>query len=437
MLRHSVKKLAICVALLIFCGNFAHASSPPLSPSPQPESGPDLDPEVTMTPPKSYGAKKIVLFPLEVPAYVLRGVTYPFLELSRLMERNRVPEKIAKYYLHSNVVFFPIIQAGGGDGFGGGFAMQARNLFHRGYKLMLYYEIFTDFDQRTAIALSTPPLVHIADQPLTMHFGAKFRDKNNAHFFGVGADSQQIGEANFAYDRFGVGIDFDYPIIGELNVHIPLALSISDTKQDSDNNHPSVQQIYTPSELVGFEQNLKYFVFGIVLGHDTRDFKDMPTRGGLQRFAFLRNQGLGTQQFNFNEYRLDIRQYFSLHTPRHVISLRNSWVIQQGDNVPFNLLTVLDINSPLRGFTSGRFRDRNSVLFNAEYRFPVWDYIDGTLFVDTGRVFHDFGDLSFNDWRYSVGGGIQFFYRHDIFFRLQAGYGGEGVKMLFKFGPAL
>ena len=101
------------------------------------------------------------------------------------------------------------------------------------------------------------------------------------------------------------------------------------------------------------------------------------------------------------------------------------------------LLTELDVNSPLRGFSTGRFRDTSSVLFNVEYRYPIWDNIDGTVFFDNGKVFNGIKDFSFSDWRYSVGGGIRFFYGDTVFMRLQAGYGGEGVVVIFRLGEVL
>ena len=77
------------------------------------------------------------------------------------------------------------------------------------------------------------------------------------------------------------------------------------------------------------------------------------------------------------------------------------------------------------------------MIVNAEYRYPVWDLIDGTIFFETGRVFDDPGDFSFDDFKYSAGGGIQFFVRSFLLFRVQAAYGGEGLNVVFTAKQAL
>ena len=42
--------------------------------------------------------------------------------------------------------------------------------------------------------------------------------------------------------------------------------------------------------------------------------------------------------------------------------------------------------STLRGFTSRRFRDRNSLLLQAEWRIMVNRFIDTAVFYDAGKV---------------------------------------------------
>ena len=86
----------------------------------------------------------------------------------------------------------------------------------------------------------------------------------------------------------------------------------------------------------------------------------------------------------------------------------------------------------MRGFDWGRFRDNASVVFNVEYRYPVWDYIDGQLFFDTGRVFNGPEDFSFKNFKFSGGAGFSFRTKDYFLLRFQAAYGGEGLKILFK-----
>ena len=53
---------------------------------------------------------------------------------------------------------------------------------------------------------------------------------------------------------------------------------------------------------------------------------------------------------------------------------------------PFFMLPAVGGGSSLRGYTSWRFRDRHSLLLQAEWRILVNSFIDTAIFYDTGKV---------------------------------------------------
>jgi outer membrane protein assembly factor BamA len=55
--------------------------------------------------------------------------------------------------------------------------------------------------------------------------------------------------------------------------------------------------------------------------------------------------------------------------------------------VPFTELVVLGGPDDLRGVRWGLYRDYSGALFTAEYRWPVWMWMDASLFTDAGGVF--------------------------------------------------
>ena len=59
---------------------------------------------------------------------------------------------------------------------------------------------------------------------------------------------------------------------------------------------------------------------------------------------------------------------------------------ESDNSVPFYLQPTLGGASHLRGFRESRFRDQNSVLVGAEYRWEAWWALDAALFVDAGMV---------------------------------------------------
>ena len=404
---------------------------------PKPESLPAVstDPVVPVRPPKSYNAKKFFLLPLEIPSYVLKGVTYPLLELGKLLERH--PGIFS--FEERNWLIVPLIEAGGGDGFGGGLFFQYRNLFDKGYQLRLYYQVHTDLDQRAFLVLDSPPVEYLWDRPIRYQVRVDFRNNPNARFYGRGSDSLQSDKSEYGLDRVRGGGHLDYQILSRLKVKIPVDFMTVNTRS-AKGNARSVEDTFPASEIPGFDKRLTYFITGLELKYDTTDSEVTPTRGGSDSFQFLRYQGLSHSGFDFNEYFLDLRQYVALWTPRHVLAFRNAWKFQQGtgdSQVPFVLFSELDWKQLLRGFDRGRFRDNSYVLFNFEYRFPIWDFIDGKVFLDTGKVFRASTDVSFDHWKYAAGGGISFILRDLVLFTVEVGYGGEGPRAVFRVGPSI
>ncbi len=89
----------------------------------------------------------------------------------------------------------------------------------------------------------------------------------------------------------------------------------------------------------------------------------------------------------------------------------------------------------LRGYRDLRFRDRNLVLLQAEYRLPVWGPIDATLFADAGRVEPDRYDLDLSDLRRDFGFSLSVMKGWATAARLDVGFGsGEGTRVFLSLG---
>ncbi|RPI51704.1 MAG: hypothetical protein EHM55_18290 [Acidobacteria bacterium] len=88
----------------------------------------------------------------------------------------------------------------------------------------------------------------------------------------------------------------------------------------------------------------------------------------------------------------------------------------------------------LRGFRNYRFRDRDLVLMQAEYRIPLYKNIHSTVFVDSGQVAPHVSDL-FDDIRTSTGFSLSYVSKGRAIGRLDVGCcGGEGVQVFFNVG---
>jgi hypothetical protein len=87
--------------------------------------------------------------------------------------------------------------------------------------------------------------------------------------------------------------------------------------------------------------------------------------------------------------------------------LRVEAVTGTRDDVVFNQLPSLGGPAVLRGYPLARFRDRASVVGTAEYFWGLGQMFMSSLFVDAGRVYPSFSDLSTDDLKVGYGASLQ------------------------------
>ena len=74
----------------------------------------------------------------------------------------------------------------------------------------------------------------------------------------------------------------------------------------------------------------------------------------------------------------------------------------------------------------------------AEYRYPIWDYADGMLFYEAGRVGSGIDDcLGVGGFHQSYGGGFRFRTKSMFFFQIQVAGSSEGVRVSAAFNESL
>src|SRR5262249_38787976 len=105
-------------------------------------------------------------------------------------------------------------------------------------------------------------------------------------------------------------------------------------------------------------------------------------------------------------------------------------LVRIGDTpIPFSELATLGGPEDLRGFGRGRFRGASSMLATAEWRWPVWMWMDGTLFFDYGGGFGPaFKGFAVGDLRPDIGIGFRVHTASKFVMRIQVayGFGGDG-----------
>ncbi|QKT03363.1 BamA/TamA family outer membrane protein [Ectothiorhodospiraceae bacterium 2226] len=148
---------------------------------------------------------------------------------------------------------------------------------------------------------------------------------------------------------------------------------------------------------------------GLVTSYDSRDDVFAPEQGLYLNLGITAYGSAFGSDYRFREWVLDTRQFVPLR-PGWVLALHQHARLTRGD-VPFQELSLLANTAPparLRGYLTGRFRDRDGLTLQSELRFPIWRRISAVAFLATGDVAPRLTELSPSDFKWTGGAGLRY-----------------------------
>jgi apolipoprotein N-acyltransferase len=175
---------------------------------------------------------------------------------------------------------------------------------------------------------------------------------------------------------------------------------------------------------------------GLALLYDSRDNSTNCSTGWFALVEATWNNtviGSGTNYFAFDA---DVRKYHSLRTGS-VLAFQGVVKIKEG-NVPFSQLSYLGGGNIMRGFYAGRFRDRDLLAFQGEYRRHLWHNWGLVLFAGAGKVGRELSDLNGSDLQRSLGFGFRrsINKQHKVNLRIDVGFGNNQCNLYVNIGEA-
>lgn len=260
-----------------------------------------------------------------------------------------------------------------------------------------------------------------------------WREATQVGFYGTGIETAKDDRVNYGFEQlYGLAILEFRP--ENRFVVLRGGIEASEWKQTpGSGDEPSVEEVYSPADLAGLEQEIAFVHSHAAVGVDTRPSPGYARRGGFYGVTFRDFTDTG------GEYGFKQIDYEALH---HVPLLREAWVLsfraaasttgtKSGQQIPFFMLPSIGGGSSLRGYGSWRFRDRNSLLLQAEWRVIVNRYIDTALFYDTGKVTSHSRDLNLRDLRDDYGIGFRFHGALATPLRIDLAKSHEGFSVVF------
>jgi outer membrane protein assembly factor BamA len=175
---------------------------------------------------------------------------------------------------------------------------------------------------------------------------------------------------------------------------------------------------------------------GLLISLDTRDDITYPRSGSLHQLSVsVYDEALGSD-YGFVTYSVDLRRYVSVFGS-HVLALWGLGWFSTG-SPPFDLVPQLGGDELLRGYFEGRYRDRDLLALQAEYRAPVWWRFGVVGFAGVGQVSPDLSGFGLDAFHASGGAGVRFLLSpgEGLNLRADLGFGENGSGFYLSMGEA-
>jgi hypothetical protein len=195
---------------------------------------------------------------------------------------------------------------------------------------------------------------------------------------------------------------------------------------------PSVETRFTPAALAGIATKTTYLHSQGTVGFDWRTSPGYSRRGGFYGVT-LHDYADKDEQFGFQELDYEAIQHIPILREAWVISLRaraRTTHPKSDQQVPFFMLPYVGSGSTLRGFTSHRFRDQNSLVLQGEWRIMANRFMETAVFYDTGKVAARRADLDLNGLKSDYGFGVRFHGPFSTPLRVEVARSPEGSRLV-------
>jgi hypothetical protein len=284
-------------------------------------------------------------------------------------------------------------------------------------------------------------LPYLVQNRVELGVHAVYRHHPQEDFWGIGIDTAED-------DRVSYLVDYtDYE--GRAIVR-PLAWLEAGTRvgrldgalgRGTDARFPSIADRFTNDTAPGLSVQPDFGFAEFFAAVDYRDEDDNARTGGVYSLTWREYSDLDFNRYSFRAVDLLVQQFVPIFDKKRVFAAQarlQSAATDSGtgQTVPFYFKPTLGGSTSHRGFNDFRFRDDAVAYVNLEYRWEAVAGLDMALFSDWGTVASSVGQLRLAAVRNAYGMGFRFNTYKAVIFRIDVGFGGEGVHTFFKFSKA-
>jgi len=262
---------------------------------------------------------------------------------------------------------------------------------------LYFYAIYTQLKQ---FSIQVRPELYFRNEGyfLTAKIIAEtFPDK----FWGLGNDTLDEAEEKFTPRTFSLEVSCQKRIWPKQNFYVGFQAFLENYKiVKLEAGKMLAKEVYTGS------RGGTTTSFGAILNWDTRDNIFFPRQGHYYQLVAHISRRFLLSDFNTLSIKVDLRKYIPLlsgHTLAWQILLQAI-----GGEAPFKNYSKLGGDSIMRGYYSGRYRDRYLFALQGEYRLPLWKRFGLATFAGVGDVSSRLRNFRAVQFKYSFGFGLRF-----------------------------
>jgi Omp85 superfamily domain len=342
------------------------------------------------------------------------------------------------------------VTSGGGVGLGVGYDSNYDQRWYKGAEAIVTvrrnWMVEGEFGRRSSTARSQIGL-----------FGG-VRHMNRLDYFGIGRDTLVDDRSAFRLRETTIGTRGWFRPMSRVRVGGSVAMYKPYFGPGTNRAVPSIEQRFAASTLPAFvgEPTFGRYRGFVELVHPytppTPASEESNGYRGTYQVAVEAFRDRDSGQHDFHLWEAEVQQRIPGFKDGQRLTIHGFVAsTNSGADIPFYMLYTLGgsgglksfrpdllgsdgTRATLRSFRTYRFRDRNLVLMQAEYRIPIVESVHATVFVDAGQVAPRTSEL-FKHVRTGTGVSLSYMRKGRTIGRVDVGFGsGEGVQVFWSFG---
>lgn len=268
----------------------------------------------------------------------------------------------------------------------------------------------------------------------------QYSERPREDFFGLGPRSALDDRTTYQLDEWQAQFTGSVPIWRSLRLATVVGVSRFDVGRGRDADFPTALEVFS-RDIDGLQGRFELFEWGTGLVLDSRDDRTYARRGSVLSARVQFGDGLRDTPHAYTKYELEAQQFVPLWGERRSLAARVRAVVTDnrsgvdGVDVPVFRLERIGGSRTIRGYRSFRFADKDALIGNFEYRFPIWNIeptnrqaLDGAVLFDFGTTVPDLARLQQRDLRSAAGIGLRFTTRLGLTGRYDAMWSPEGYR---------